>query len=68
VGYEGRDKNRISPLLAELEYYWKQHPDLRLGQLVYNVCASAGYPDVFYLDDDRFLTALREFFDGEKIV
>jgi hypothetical protein len=30
-----RDPNRIPALLSALEQVWRQHPDLRLGQLVY---------------------------------
>ena len=32
-----RDKERIRPLLERLEKIWKEHPDLRLGQLILNV-------------------------------
>lgn len=32
----GRDPARISRVLAELEIYWRRHPDLRLCQIVGN--------------------------------
>lgn len=32
-----RDPARIEPFLEELAALWKQHPDWRFGQLVYNV-------------------------------
>jgi hypothetical protein len=32
-----RDPNRIDGILAEVAKIWKEHPDLRLGQLILNV-------------------------------
>lgn len=54
-----RDEKRIPQILRELQTYWEAHPDLRLGQILYNV----SYPkDVFYIEDEDFITRLREKF------
>lgn len=34
-----RDPDRIDEVLDKLETYWKEHPDLRLGQIVSNANA-----------------------------
>jgi uncharacterized protein YihD (DUF1040 family) len=54
---KGRDPGRIGPLLAALRAYWKSHPDLRLGQILYNVACETGV-DPFYLEDDVVLRRL----------
>ncbi|KKL53019.1 hypothetical protein LCGC14_2279640 [marine sediment metagenome] len=60
-----RDPNRIKPLLKEIEAYWRNHPDLRLAQIISN--ANSTYRsrqnlpldnDAFYLEDDDLLAVL----------
>ena len=60
-----RDPNRIKPLLKQIETYWRNHPDLRLSQLISNANsthrARQNLPldnDVFYLEDDDLLAVL----------
>lgn len=48
----GRDAGRIQGVLSELEKVWKQYPDMRLGQLLVNVC---GDKDLFAIEDENLL-------------
>jgi uncharacterized protein YihD (DUF1040 family) len=52
-----RDPNRIPRVLAKVQAYWEQHPDLRLAQLVTNMNVGT---DAFYLEDDDLELALEE--------
>lgn len=56
-----RDPNRIEPIITEIENFWKENPDLRLGQIIAN-CLRA-YDgrlncDPFYIEDDQLLKGL----------
>ena len=60
-----RDPDRIKPILAQIETYWKKHPDLRLAQLISNANSTSRVRrdlphdnDVFYLEDDDLLRVL----------
>ena len=56
-----RDPDRIEPFLNELGEIWKTKcPDWRFGQFIYNVVLDTGDP--FYLEDDKMLERIREFF------
>jgi uncharacterized protein YihD (DUF1040 family) len=46
-----RHPDRINDVLDELEEYWRQHPQLRLGQIIENMAARRGYEDAFYMED-----------------
>lgn len=48
----GRDKSRIPEVLSKVEEVWKQYPDLRLGQLLLNVC---GQKDLFSIEDEELV-------------
>lgn len=53
-----RDPARIDPMLDKLRELWHKSPDLRLGQLVYNLAQPVGgFPerDVFYVEDDAMI-------------
>lgn len=54
-----RDPKRIDMILKELEFYWKKNPDLRLGQIVANMAATAKASDIFYMKDEAAFCALR---------
>jgi hypothetical protein len=61
-----RDPARIEKLLARLAAVWREHPDLRLGQLVVDVVnAAEPAPTIFYVEDDEFLRRL-ELFAGRQ--
>ena len=47
-----RDPKRIDTVLQVLEYYWKQNPDMRLGQLIGNVARD---PELYYMEDDKLM-------------
>lgn len=49
-----RDPARIERLLGALRSYWQRHPDLRLGQIVWNMAGR----DPFYVEDDEVEAAL----------
>lgn len=51
----GRDKSRIPEVLSKVEEVWKQYPDLRLGQLLLNVC---GQKDLFSIEDEGLVKCL----------
>ena len=51
-----RDPNRIDVICDLLRDVWKQHPDWRLGQLIFNL---TGRYDCFYVEDDVLEEALK---------
>ena len=56
-----RDPKRIQPILADLETFWSQHPDLRFWQVVEIVRARmSDCPDFdpFYVSDEKTLEVL----------
>jgi uncharacterized protein YihD (DUF1040 family) len=60
-----RDPNRIEVILEAIKKYWKENPDLRLGQIVTNLAPNTGYdtcfhPNIYYLEDDDFLKSLEK--------
>lgn len=62
-----RDPNRIPQVLNALALYWKEHPDLRLGQIISNAQSThrinnglADTQDVFYFEDEDLLKTLYE--------
>lgn len=56
-----RDKNRIKPILKELEKLWLQNPDFRIGQLILAITKTKeSNPELFYKEDDEFLMKLEE--------
>lgn len=56
-----RNPNRISEVLKELEEFWKQVPDWRLGQIISNISyETLGSNDPFYMEDTDLLNNLKE--------
>lgn len=53
-----RDPERITPIIRELQFLWRKHPDWRLGQLVCNLGRELGFSDPFYMEDDDLLSLL----------
>lgn len=61
-----RDPKRIPEMLKELEDFWKQVPDWRLGQVISNFSYEmTGNNDPFYMEDDDLLELLKQ--KNEKI-
>lgn len=54
-----RDKKRIKVILERLEKVWDEYPDLRLGQLILNVCSD---PVLYYLEDNELLDAMESLY------
>lgn len=56
-----RNPDRIPEVLKELEEFWKQVPDWRLGQLISNFSYKlSGNNDPFYMEDKDLLAALKQ--------
>ena len=63
-----RDPERIPAILLALAVVWDAHPDWRLGQLLHNILgdklthnrySGAWYDDLFYIEDETLLEALK---------
>ena len=56
-----RDPKRIPEILKELEDFWKQVPDWRLGQVISNFSYEmTGNNDPFYIEDKDLLELLKQ--------
>lgn len=55
-----RDPERIETVLEELEDYWSDNPDLRLGQILSNISQKKGYKDSFYIEDSELIEELQK--------
>lgn len=60
-----RDINRIDKVLEEINEVWKRYPDLRFTQLIVNVMSAKG-SDLYYMEDERFIKILKEFYGENK--
>lgn len=58
-----RNPDRIPTVVAALERAWKETPDMRLGQLIVNMC---GRRDPFMVEDDVMLDELRDWLETSK--
>lgn len=55
-----RNPDRIPEILKELEKFWEQVPDWRLGQVISNFSYElTGNNDPFYIEDEALLTLLK---------
>lgn len=55
-----RNPDRIPEVLKELEEFWKQVPDQRLGQVISNFSYELmGNNDPFYMEDKDLLELLK---------
>ena len=56
-----RDPKRIDEILKELGKLWKEHPDLRLGQLIMAVTGEKAHiGDIFHIEDKEMLLQIRK--------
>ena len=56
-----RNPERIPEVLKELEEFWKQNPDWRLGQVIANLNYEImGSNDPFYMQDKDLLELLKQ--------
>ena len=61
-----RDPKRIPEILKLLQECWENVPDWRFGQLIENLKRYIGSTDLFYIEDDRFVQYLKEFFQVDE--
>lgn len=55
-----RNSDRIPEMIKELEEFWKQVPNWRLGQVISNLSYELlGGNDPFYIDDKDLLMLLK---------
>lgn len=59
-----RDPERIEKVIALLRNAWYAYPDLRLGQLITNVCPP--HKDLFYLEEEDLIKALQHYMPAVK--
>ena len=56
-----RNPERIPKILKELENFWEQNPDWRLGQVISNFSYELmGNNDPFYMEDADLLELLKQ--------
>lgn len=63
-----RDPGRIPLILATLREVWERNPDLRLGQMVMNVCPAGDHSNdchVYYMEDDELLRCICRAHGGD---
>lgn len=64
-----RDPNRIEYFCTELAELWSNWPDLRFGQIMYNIAKYVQFEhgkDIFYMEDEELMVVLREQLRGLK--
>jgi uncharacterized protein YihD (DUF1040 family) len=61
-----RDPNRIDTILTLLQQGWAKVPDWRFGQLIENIKRYIGVDDLFYVEDDKLIEKIIDFFDLEE--
>ena len=55
-----RNPQRIKEILKELEIFWYNNSNLRLGQIISNLSYElSGDDDSFFIEDDNILTLLK---------
>ena len=60
-----RNPERISKILTELSEVWIQYPDLRLGQLLFNVIND---PALYYIEDEDLIKELKTFYKNGSTI
>jgi len=64
-GQPPRDPARIEKVLGILRNAWYAYPDLRLGQLITNVCPPN--KDLFYLEEEDLIKALQHYMPNTEV-
>ena len=62
-----RDPNRIPEILAMLQQGWEKVPDWRFGQLIENLKRYICVDDLFYIEDDKMIEKIVDFFALEEV-
>lgn len=61
-----RDPNRIPEVLSMLRQGWEKVSDWRFGQLIENLKRYIGVDDLFYIEDDKMIEKIIDFFALEE--
>lgn len=61
-----RNPNRIPEIMKLLQWGWQKVPDWRFGQLIENLKRYVGVDDLFYIEDDKMIEKIVDFFDLEE--
>lgn len=61
-----RDPERIQEIIALLQSGWERVPAWRLGQLIENLKQYIGVDDLFYVEDDKMIESIIDFFDLDE--
>ena len=62
-----RDPNRIPEIIALLQRGWQKVDDWRLGQLIENLKRYIGLDDLFYIEDDKMIEKIIDYFDLDEV-
>ena len=60
-----RNSERIEPLMKRLTECWKQYPDWRMSQFLYNLFRAFEF-DPFYMEDEQFIEKVESYFNSLK--
>jgi hypothetical protein len=63
---QSRDPDRIERVLGEVETFWREHPDWRLGQVIVNASRRMGI-DPFAIEEDHLLNGLRRLDEDAQV-
>jgi len=58
-----RDPKRINDIAFALAECWSKFPDLRFGQLVFNIHRTYGNYDMFNVEDELWLHWIKKYED-----
>ena len=65
------NEKNIDDFCKQFAAIWKQHPDLRFGQLISIICSTRYIydmkgRDIFFLSDDQMIDYIEDYFDGSN--
>ena len=60
-----RDPDRIPEMMKLLQLGWQKVPQWRFGQLIENLKRYIGVDDLFYIEDDKMIEQIIDYFDLE---
>lgn len=63
-----RNPNRIPKILSLLQQGWEKVPNWRFGQLIENLKRYICADDLFYIEDDKMIETIVNFFELEDSV
>ena len=62
-----RNPDRIPKILTLLQQGWEKVPDWRFGQLIENLKRYICVDDLFYIEDDKMIEKIVDFFALEEV-